>query len=725
MALKEALEKKGGLTLARLASYDDLITDALVDRVYYWTSIRKNHGRYTPARGLGDEEVASILRTTIVEDKDPIKATEQILQLGGLRRFHDRLATEDEKEHFQKHLRKYVNIYMPDCKFEVDTTNRYTKVTHEASVTARRDITKGEIIKYLSGVQVAMTKEEEKNLDLTRRDFSIVMSSRKKTPSLFLGPARFANHDCEANSRLSTRGPHGMQVVAVRDIEVGEEITVSYGDDYFGEDNCECLCHSCEMKRVNGWDPNPPSDDESDEENDGDEEEKEEPNSTPLPVEVETTESYSFRRKRKYPITPNEVSGASTPADATPSNSRKRKLDFKEVKSGLSTPVDASSRSSKRARLTGMIVSQSAKGTPRSKGTSADLPTSSIESEGPAMSALRSRRARRVSQMIQPLLQPEQSESDAPSPQEHVWSPGPGSQSTDATSINDEVVVASPRKPVVLEQEITVKTTVVITEPSSPADNESELSSLSSDEEFDEATKTIIRKKKTRLTRSHVRTLKAAARNSSTPLPTIESLSQPLAHNKNPKLRMPGDYTLNPALLTQRYSRWVNCTVCDADFVQEEAFQTRAACPRCERHSKIYGYRWPKTEKSGRNDMEERIKDHRMIHRFLAPEAEKGVRKGKRGGLEGLIRERSGKSESVVEKVVEVVSKKRGTVKETSSRQETTVRVKGQWGGRRVKGQKVGQESRVVQDSRVSKRASVTGRAGKGATGTRRSRRTI
>ena len=31
--LEEALAKKGGLTLQQLATYDDLITDALVDRV--------------------------------------------------------------------------------------------------------------------------------------------------------------------------------------------------------------------------------------------------------------------------------------------------------------------------------------------------------------------------------------------------------------------------------------------------------------------------------------------------------------------------------------------------------------------------------------------------------------------------------------------------------------------------------------------------------------------
>lgn len=31
--LDEALKKKGGLTLSQLANYDDLITDALVDKV--------------------------------------------------------------------------------------------------------------------------------------------------------------------------------------------------------------------------------------------------------------------------------------------------------------------------------------------------------------------------------------------------------------------------------------------------------------------------------------------------------------------------------------------------------------------------------------------------------------------------------------------------------------------------------------------------------------------
>lgn len=74
-----------------------------------------------------------------------------------------------------------------------------------------------------------MTEEEEAMIKSSRRDFSIVVSSRNKSASLFLGPARFANHDCGANARLMTSGSAGMEIIAVRNIEIGDEITVSYG----------------------------------------------------------------------------------------------------------------------------------------------------------------------------------------------------------------------------------------------------------------------------------------------------------------------------------------------------------------------------------------------------------------------------------------------------------------------------------------------------------------
>merc|ERR1712000_167327 len=116
-------------------------------------------------------------------------------------------------------------------------------------------IRRNEPVKYLSGIQVTITPEEEKDMMTRKKDFSIVVSSRNKTTNLFMGPARFANHDCDANAKLVTTGHAGIEIIATKNIEAGDEITVTYGENYFGEDNCECLCQTCEDHRRNGWEP--------------------------------------------------------------------------------------------------------------------------------------------------------------------------------------------------------------------------------------------------------------------------------------------------------------------------------------------------------------------------------------------------------------------------------------------------------------------------------------
>lgn len=108
---------------------------------------------------------------------------------------------------------------------------------------------------------------------------------------------------------------------------------------------------------------------------------------------------------------------------------------------------------------------------------------------------------------------------------------------------------------------------------------------------------------------------------------------------KRGPVRIPGDFHLTTALLATPYHRWVECRNCDEFFVQAEAYLTRIACPRCERHSKLYGYHWPKTDREGKHDTEERVLDHRTIHRFIDPEDERMEKKGKKG-LAEVIRER-------------------------------------------------------------------------------------
>jgi len=93
--------------------------------------------------------------------------------------------------------------------------------------------------------------------------------------------------------------------------------------------------------------------------------------------------------------------------------------------------------------------------------------------------------------------------------------------------------------------------------------------------------------------------------------------------------RIPSDYTLARRLLASPCSRWVECRTCSKHFVQTDAYTTRSACPRCERHSKLYGFAWPKTDKVDRDDPDESVLDHRTINRFVYPTRRRRLGKGR------------------------------------------------------------------------------------------------
>jgi SET domain-containing protein len=61
-------------------------------------------------------------------------------------------------------------------------------------------------------------------------------------------PMRFTNHSCRPNARLQIRDGR-IEFYAVRQIEVGEEITVDYGETHHeGRLACRCGAAGC-----NGW----------------------------------------------------------------------------------------------------------------------------------------------------------------------------------------------------------------------------------------------------------------------------------------------------------------------------------------------------------------------------------------------------------------------------------------------------------------------------------------
>ena len=658
----------------------------------------------------------------VVNNKDAAAAEHKLLGVSGLRKFVERLKSPREVEDFKRHLRKYVNMWLPDCPFEVSTTNRYTIVTQEAAIRARRDIKKGETIRYLCGNLVSMTEEEEKDLDLTRRDFSIVMSSRKKTPSLFLGPARFANHDCDANARLTTTGSDGMQIFAIKYIRRDEEITVTYGEDYFGTNNCECLCGTCEGDGKAGWTANaiPTS-----------------RTQTPVSTKEDPVEPYGFRRKRKY-IT-SLASGSNTPDPETfrpakrgrsstvePSSPGLRKRTkganrrsalsrfSPETNSGkavMSSPTPAAHPSPAPVIAFPEAKLKSSLGAPETDSSkNIDIPLSVAHEvcsdtkasyeymiknldEVPPQGAepKTPTRAMRSSQMSNEstdvdsvfesdevdlittgtpssvnsdrqapkasLIKVEDGVSLASSPLLQVPAYGTSMSVEEdapllALASTTEPNVASTSMSLVSETELSAKSRLCrlsasiatsVEEVSEDAhvqkvpsielsdakvkeetlesarlspvqdiDSDSELSCLASDEEFDDENFCIKPKRKAQKARK-----KKLA-------PPISVQVEP----EIPKVRYPNDYTNTPLLLAEPESKWVQCKTCSNVWVQQNAYYTRRECPRCERHSKLYGYRWPKTEQLKGDP--ERIKDHREIHRFLDPEEELELREKER-----------------------------------------------------------------------------------------------
>jgi len=87
----------------------------------------------------------------------------------------------------------------------------------------------------------------ESDIRIGENDFSIFYKQRSSKQSVYLGPAAYINHDCESNATFRSIGePTYVNVSTIKSILPGEEITVNYGDNYFGLGNTDCACLTCE-----------------------------------------------------------------------------------------------------------------------------------------------------------------------------------------------------------------------------------------------------------------------------------------------------------------------------------------------------------------------------------------------------------------------------------------------------------------------------------------------
>lgn len=145
---------------------------------------------------------------------------------------------------FREHLFSYISFMRSDTTLE--KCNQYSRDDYNGlKVVAKSAIEKNKIIPGLWGKYVVLSKNEECILESQKIDFSVVTSGKHKKSSLFLGPAAFINHHCLPNSEYVSAENRSIKIRSLRRIESGEEVFVSYGNDYFGSNNCSCECSKC------------------------------------------------------------------------------------------------------------------------------------------------------------------------------------------------------------------------------------------------------------------------------------------------------------------------------------------------------------------------------------------------------------------------------------------------------------------------------------------------
>ena len=231
----------------KLLEHDDIATTLVVDSVMGFKRRKLSSLELPPVH---EEIVLANIVKSVKKKQDISRA---LVELRSCEWMTEVTANMDEAENTEldEHLMKYMIGLTDEGGFILASETRYSLEGHQgAKVLATKGWSRGKQICNLVGSSREITDDFEQELFLQKLDTAcIIRSSKSKSVLVGIGPISFINHSCAPNCEFVTLPNKLIGLVSIKAIMPGDELTISYGRDYFGRSNKNCECSDCEAQK--------------------------------------------------------------------------------------------------------------------------------------------------------------------------------------------------------------------------------------------------------------------------------------------------------------------------------------------------------------------------------------------------------------------------------------------------------------------------------------------
>ena len=236
-----------------LLKQDDIAVSLIVDSIMGFRR-RKLSDLDLPHATEDEENIIKKILESVKSKRNFATTTGQLLDCEWAREVTASMGLgKEEKKELESHLEKYLLGLTDEREFALVKTTRYAMEGYEgAKILAKKEVEKGKKIETLLGKTAAIREDQEEMLRNRGVDTSCIIKSQK---SLLIvnGPVCFINHDCRPNCEFYRLPSGDICFEAKRKIKLDEELTMDYGAGYFGRNQKNCQCQTCESGKSGAY----------------------------------------------------------------------------------------------------------------------------------------------------------------------------------------------------------------------------------------------------------------------------------------------------------------------------------------------------------------------------------------------------------------------------------------------------------------------------------------